>query len=86
MACERVTLPGGQAAIVCGTRRRQRCTCGRPATQLCDWRVPSKRSRTCDKPICRTCAVSPAPEKDLCPAHARDFEAWKAARQAGGRH
>lgn len=75
MNCERIGN-----AIVCGTRRRQRCACGRRATLLCDWKVAGKRSGTCDEPICHLCSTSPAPEKDLCSAHASEFQAWKAAR------
>lgn len=81
MTCERVTLPGGGTAIVCGTRKRKRCDCGRPATLACDWKVPSRKSGTCDAPICAGCTTSPAPEKDLCPAHAAEFEHWKEARR-----
>lgn len=82
MRCERVRMPGGGAAIVCFSGRRQRCSCGRLAALLCDWKVPERRSGTCDTPICRTCATSPAREKDLCPEHAHAFESWKAERAA----
>lgn len=78
MACQRVTLPGGGSAIVCGMRSRQRCACGRAATLACDWKTPTRRSGTCDAAICTRCTTSPAPEKDLCPTHAKAFEAWKA--------
>ena len=81
MACEHVALPGGGAAIVCGTRARQRCACGAPATRLCDWKVPGKRSGTCDAPLCAAHATSPARGKDLCPDHARAFERWKSNRR-----
>lgn len=80
MTCERVSLPGGITAIVCGTRRKPRCKCGQPAPLLCDWKVPGKKSGTCDAPICKRCATSPAPDKDLCPAHAEAFRVWKANR------
>lgn len=80
MTCERVSLPGGGAAIVCGTRRRQRCGCGRPATLLCDWKQRAKKSGTCDAPICGSCTTSPAPGKDLCPSHAAAFAEWKDKR------
>lgn len=80
MACKRVTLPGGIAAIVCGTRGARRCACGRKSTLLCDWRVPARKSGTCDAPICDQCSTRPAPDKDLCPAHAAEFEVWKARR------
>lgn len=73
MPCETVTLPGGGRAIVCGSRRTPRCACGRPSTQLCDWKVPSRRSGTCDKPLCKQCTHVPAPNKDLCPAHAAEW-------------
>lgn len=84
MVCERIMLPGGQAAIVCSSTPRASCECGRPGTQLCDWKVPSKRSGTCDAAICDRCTTSPAEDKDLCPTHASAFAEWKAARSAAG--
>lgn len=81
MTCETFRLPSGQTAIVCSrNRRRPKCRCGMPATLECDWKVSTRRSGTCDKPICQTCAVSPAPEKDLCPDHAIEYRRWKEAR------
>lgn len=81
MTCEFVSLPGGGVAIVCGTRTRRKCRgCGRPATLECDWKVPGRKSGTCDAPICARCATSPAPGKDLCPDHAEAYKAWLAAR------
>lgn len=82
MTCEHVTLPGGATAIVCSSHRQQRCRCGRSATLLCDWKTPSK-SGTCDAAICTACAVSPTPDKDLCPKHAAAYREWKAARRRG---
>lgn len=76
MPCQHVRLPDGSAAIVCGPRPRiKRCACGRPADKLCDWKVKTKKSGTCDKPICSKCSHVPAPDKDLCPDHAAE---WKA--------
>lgn len=80
MTCEHITLPGGGRAIVCSGHKAERCACGRRATLLCDWKVPKRRTGTCDQPICAACTTSPAPGKDLCPDHAREFEAWKAGR------
>lgn len=88
MPCTSVTLPDGSAAIVCSRGpRRQRCACGKPATRLCDWKVPATASEgghatraTCDAPICASCSTSPAPEKDLCPTHAAAFAQWQARR------
>lgn len=76
MVCQRVTLPCGTAAIVCGPRQRKRkcVACGKPADLLCDWKVKTKRSGTCDAPICARCTHLPAKDKDLCPDHAAE---WK---------
>jgi len=79
MACETVIMPGGITAIVCSSRRRQRCACGHRAKLLCDWKTPTKRG-TCSKPICDRCTTVPAPGKDLCRTHATAFSAWRAAR------
>lgn len=75
MPCSHVKLPGGVSAIVCTSGRRKRCACGKPSTRLCDWKVPGKKSGTCDQPICAGCTHVPAPDKDLCPKHAAE---WKA--------
>jgi hypothetical protein len=78
MTCDRVKLPGGGSAIVCSTTKR--CKCGQRATLLCDWKVSTKKSGTCDAPLCPRCATSPRPGKDLCAKHAAAFEEWKATR------
>jgi hypothetical protein len=75
MICQAVTLPDGGLAIVCTGGRLRRCACGETATQLCDWKVKTRRSGTCDKPLCERCTHVPAPGKDLCPGHAA---MWKA--------
>ena len=76
MACNFVTLPNGGKAIVCTSERRKLCfECGRPADRECDWKVPEHRSGTCDAPICSRCSYVPAPDKDLCPTHAREWQA-----------
>lgn len=84
MTCDVVTLPGGGRAIVCSGRgrTRARCACGRPAPLLCDWKMP-ETGGTCDAPICKRCATSPARKKDLCPKHAKAFEAWKVRHASG---
>lgn len=80
MTCQHVPLPTGGHAIVCGPTKR--CSCGAGATLECDWKVPARKSGTCDKGICHRCTTSPAPGKDLCPNHAREFAAWREARAA----
>lgn len=79
MPCTPFKLADGTTGIVCSRTKPKRCKCGAPATRLCDWKVPGKKSGTCDAPLCANCATSPAPGKDLCAAHARDWEAVKAA-------
>jgi len=81
MTCHHIRLPDGSGAIVCGPTRR--CKCGRRATLECDWKVPLRRSGTCDAPICASCTTSPAPDKDLCPTHAAEFAVWREARTQG---
>lgn len=67
--CEWIRLPNGTSAIVCGGRhRRHRCSgCGRPATLQCDF--PTSKGRTCDKHLCRLCAVPKGDNVDWCKAH-----------------
>lgn len=81
MTCTIVRALDGSRAIVCSRRKTTRCGCGQVAPLLCDWKVPGKRSGTCDRPVCRSCTTSPAPDKDLCPEHAAQFAAWAAARR-----
>lgn len=76
MVCQTVSMPDGGKAIVCSSGRR--CACGRRAPLLCDWKVPTRKSGTCDKPICSRCSTTAAPDKDLCPTHALAYADWKA--------
>lgn len=86
MVCETVSLPGGEIVIACSRQRgrRRRCKCGRPATLLCDWKMPRRKSGTCDAPLCAGCSTAPAPGKDLCPAHAKAFRDWLVRAPGGG--
>lgn len=74
MVCRVIQTEHG-SAIVCGPKARQkRCACGAPATLLCDWKVVRNAKKgTCDVPICEACTHKPAPDKDLCPAHAAEW-------------
>lgn len=67
----------GMTGFVCGPGLKpKRCACGsgKPADLLCDWKVETKPEvKTCDAPVCRTCATHVGSDRDLCPAHAR---AW----------
>lgn len=78
MTCHHVQLENGARAIICTNERAKRCVrCGGRAPLLCDWKVPHRRSGTCDAPICASCTHSPAPDKDLCPTHAAEWRARK---------
>lgn len=73
-------LPNGMNAIVCGARPRMRkCSCGAPGSLLCDWKI-DKNGKTCDRAICSACSESPAPGKDLCPAHQLAYKGWLARK------
>lgn len=68
MPCTPFTLPGGARGILCSRGPRPRCACGQPARLQCD--APTKRrSGTCDKHLCESCAVEVGPDRHLCPAH-----------------
>lgn len=75
----------GMTGFVCGPRvKAKRCACGsgKPADLLCDWKTDDTGSKdgTCSAPICSACSTRPAPEKDLCPRHARAWVEWKTKR------
>lgn len=86
MPCHHVKIPGGGAAIVCvRTKKKQRCSvkdCVRPGTQLCDWKVPERKSGTCDALVCVFHTHNPAghPHKDLCPKHKAEWERMQAEK------
>ena len=81
MSCTVVRLPevSPSSAI---DRSASRCACGAVADLRCDWKVPGKKSGTCDRWICERCTTAPAPVKDLCPEHAEAWRAWQARRAA----
>lgn len=70
--CETVRMKDGTVATVCfGHRRRQqKCACGRPSTLQCDY--PTEAGRTCDKYLCRGCAVPVGRNRDYCKTHPVD--------------
>lgn len=75
MPCDQVKLPDGTAAIVCsrGHRKPKPCAhCGKPSSKLCDFilvRSHAGNHKTCDKPLCQSCAVSGGRNVDYCPDH-----------------
>lgn len=62
---------GGGGRIIHTLRRAQSCSvCGRSnATIRCDFSAPGNKSGTCDKWLCRSCAVPRGPNIDWCPDH-----------------
>lgn len=75
MGCKTHRDENGVVAIVCSRERRTWCQeCGRNRTEvLCDFPLAgSKKGKTCDRKLCRSCAVKqPGRDRDFCPAHAR---------------
>lgn len=76
---QRLDLPGGGVAIVCGRSPSKRCKCGKVATIQCDYPVVRKGvAGTCDRHCCRSCATNVGPNRDFCPPHARLAEEERA--------
>jgi hypothetical protein len=76
MPCTSYKTKEGGVVIACtrGRRTGQRCeVCGAHSVdKLCDYPLRgSKAGKTCDKKLCRHCAVSVGSNKDYCPAHHR---------------
>ncbi len=68
MPCTPFELPGGGRGFLCTRSPRPRCACGKPGAFQCD--APSKRrSGTCDKHLCASCATEVGPDRHLCPVH-----------------
>jgi hypothetical protein len=53
------------------------CSCGRPGTFVCDWKIAGNKSGMCDRLICDRCTLEVAPLKHLCVEHQKAFDAWK---------
>lgn len=66
--CKTVRLPDGGVAIVrfSGKQPQHKCACGRPATIQCDY---PEGDGTCDKWLCKSCAVHVGRDRDYCPSH-----------------
>lgn len=59
---------GAARGFICTRGPRPRCACGQPATLQCD--APTKRrSGTCDRHLCASCATEVGPDQHLCPEH-----------------
>lgn len=91
MPCEpiRAQLQDGTpiVGVVCtrGVRAKRCVNCGKAADRLCDWKLTGpKAGKTCDRPVCRSCTTRPAPDKDLCPAHARAWASHPTNPNRGG--
>lgn len=71
MACQRLTLPGGGFAIVCGrgVKRSPPCSvegCNGASAYQCDW---PKGRKTCDVHLCEAHACEVSPDLHCCPEH-----------------
>jgi len=66
--CEVIRLDDGTVVFV--RRRGPRlplCACGRAGSLQCDY--PVGRGQTCDRYLCRQCAVPQGDNVDYCPGH-----------------
>lgn len=80
MPCIPVVGPKGARGWVCvrGPQPRPKChLCGRPGGLLCDY--PAGPGKTCDRPLCRRCALHLDRDTDWCPSHA--LEGFPPAQQ-----
>lgn len=76
--CDEIKLVNGSTVLICGTGASQFCVvCGRLATALCDWKVSTRNTGTCDRPICQTHGKQVAAGKHLCPEHQVAYQGWK---------
>lgn len=69
-------MPNDHFTIVCtrNHRRVQRCKCGKVCTKLCDFEIKVGdvgHKRTCDEPLCDSCATRVGPNFDYCIPHAK---------------
>ena len=73
MGCRTIFINGVAIGIGCDRGRRSHtCTSCKAygANLQCDYRVKTK-SGTCDRWLCRKCAVKVSPDRDYCPPHHR---------------
>jgi hypothetical protein len=64
--------------IVCGRAAKVRhCRCGREAIALCDWKMRSHSSGTCDAPLCALHSKEVERGKHLCPEHQDAWKLWQ---------
>lgn len=76
--CDHIKFSDGTEGIICGMRHTKRfCACGRAADLLCDWKVPGRKSGTCDAGVCRNHAMQVAPNKHLCRLHQKAWDDWQ---------
>jgi hypothetical protein len=75
--CTQLTINGRGVGFVCGDGKVKFCGCGLQAVALCDWKIPSRDSGTCDKPMCARHAKQVGRGKHLCPEHQLAWDAWQ---------
>jgi hypothetical protein len=69
MPCQPFTLPGGGHGFICTRTPAPRCDCGNRSAFQCD-HPAKRRSGTCDRHLCASCATQVGPDRHLCAAHA----------------
>ena len=94
MPCKPFRSADGKVfGFVCsrGTKVLPCSVCGAPSSKLCDGPPsPNIKSKdgTCSAPLCVHCAVHVDPDRDYCPKHAPESEAFRKGREAykAGKH
>jgi len=84
--CEQIRLANKTIVIACGDRASHRycAVCGREAVALCDWKIKTKESGTCDRPVCARHTKQVGRGKHLCPEHQGEYERWKVRQRNYG--
>lgn len=75
-----IIIDGKQVGVMCGRSPDKKCSsCGGfGGERLCDYPVTNGKTGTCDRALCKSCAVRVAPNTDYCPAHHRLSQEAKA--------
>ncbi|OHD24494.1 MAG: hypothetical protein A2Y38_07665 [Spirochaetes bacterium GWB1_59_5] len=73
MPCIPLKTADGAGGFMCGRREAARCiqNCGRAATLLCDFPIQNEPGvyKTCDRPLCASCAHEMGPDRHYCRVH-----------------
>lgn len=69
MPCRPIIVKGFATGFICSRTKAPRCACGKPSEYQCD-APTARKSGTCDRHLCASCATQTGPDTHLCPDHA----------------